>query len=144
MLKKEQVVELRADRMFFRSAASREPWNFATEPGSNRICSPETLICLYAEERTHRRIVSQSEQLLGQGKRIRSDQIFGEHMAFRHIARFSYDALSSEASPYRAMCLIIGASLRDQYQKSDRTPSYMQSLLEELDEKETAGSDRTE
>jgi hypothetical protein len=62
----------------------------------------------------------------------------------RHSARVSSSVLPSEASPYRAICLIIGGSLQEQYELPDGTPTYMQILLEELDETEETNPDRVD
>ena len=64
--------------------------------------------------------------------------------ARRHSARVSSSVLPSEASLYRAICLIIGGSLKGQFELPDGTPTYMQTLLEELDDKEETSSDHAD
>jgi len=60
----------------------------------------------------------------------------------RPIRRVSSGVLSAEASPYHAICQIIGAGLRTHYRFPEQTPSYMQILLQELDDEEETNSDR--
>jgi hypothetical protein len=55
----------------------------------------------------------------------------------RHFARISHQVFPAEASPYGAMCSIIGASLQQHYGLPENTPDYLQTLLKELDEAET-------
>jgi hypothetical protein len=62
----------------------------------------------------------------------------------RHSARVSSSVLSSEASLYRAISLTIGSSLKGQYELPDGTPTYMNILLEELDETEETNPDRAD
>jgi hypothetical protein len=62
----------------------------------------------------------------------------------RHSARVSSNVLPSEASLYRAICLIIAGSLKEQYELPDGTPTYMQNLLEELDETDETNPDRVD
>jgi hypothetical protein len=64
--------------------------------------------------------------------------------ARRHLARVSATVLPPESSPFSAMCLVIGARLRDQYNLPNSTPSYMQTLLQELEKKEEPNPDRVE
>ena len=62
----------------------------------------------------------------------------------RHLARLSSHVFPPKASLYHAMCLIIGASLQERYSLPDDTPTYIQTLLKELDEKEENETDRVD
>jgi hypothetical protein len=62
-------------------------------------------------------------------------------VARRHLGRVSSTVLTSEASPYHAMCLIIGAPLKERYSVSDGTPTYIQTLLKKLGEAEETNPD---
>ena len=67
---------------------------------------------------------------------------FGARLvARRHLGRVSSTVLSSEASPYNAICLIIGASLKERFSVPDGTPTYIQTLLKELDGAEETNPD---
>jgi hypothetical protein len=61
--------------------------------------------------------------------------------ARRHFGRFSPGVLPSDASPYQAMCLIIGESLKERYGLPDAVPTSMEDLLRQLQE-EDASSER--
>ena len=56
--------------------------------------------------------------------------------ARRHLGRVSSTILPSEASPYDAICKILGASLRELYGLPQGTPTYMESLVKELEAKD--------
>jgi hypothetical protein len=58
----------------------------------------------------------------------------------RPRARVSSSVLSPEASPYDAICLIIGEGLRKRYGLPQQATNYMDVLLQELDDDEEANS----
>jgi hypothetical protein len=58
--------------------------------------------------------------------------------ARRHLGRVSSGVLPSDASPYQAMSLIIGESLKERYGLPDAVPTSMEDLLRQLQGEDTS------